>query len=309
VRQIKRVLVVGAGTMGAQIAFACARADFAVACQDVSPEALKIAEVALHERSRRDVAKGRLKRQSDRTAFRALTFGTDLEELSGGADVVIEAVAEKLEVKRKLFARLDELVPPGALLTSNSSSFLPSQMASAVARPEQFCNVHFFNPVSVMRCVEIIRGPETADETIRQAVEFATRLGKTPVVLEREIPGFVANRILNAVRDQAVFLYESGIADFESIDLACRMALGYPMGPFELMDFTGIDIGYYVKLARYKDTGDPADAPSLSVSALVERGDLGKKTGCGWYRYDGEGRRVGRSEFLERPGLTGDPPA
>ena len=156
------------------------------------------------------------------------------------------------------------------------------------------CNLHFFNPALVMTCVEVVRGPHTSDETVQTSVEFARRLGKTPVLLQREIPGFIANRILNAVRDEAIFLLENGIASVPDIDTACRTALGYPMGPFELMDLTGIDIGYLTKQDRFAETGDPRDRPSRSVSALVERGELGRKTGRGWYDYDDDGAKTPR---------------
>jgi 3-hydroxybutyryl-CoA dehydrogenase len=145
-----------------------------------------------------------------------------------------------------------------------------------------------------MRCVEIVRGPQTSDATVQTTVALAERLGKTPVVLDREIPGFIANRILNAVRDEAIALLESDIATVEAIDTVCRTALGYPMVPFELMDLTGIDIGYLTKTARFDESGDPRDAPSRSVALLVERGELGRKTGCGWYDYAPDGTASAR---------------
>jgi 3-hydroxybutyryl-CoA dehydrogenase len=145
--------------------------------------------------------------------------------------------------------------------------------------------MHFFNPALVMRCVEVVRGPDTSDATIDTVVALTEQLGKQPVVLRKEIPGFVANRILGAARDEAIFLLEQGVASVEDIDAACRTALGYPMGPFELMDLTGIDIGYHAKLARHAVTGDPRDLPSRTVTELVERGELGRKTGKGFYTY------------------------
>jgi len=161
-----------------------------------------------------------------------------------------------------------------------------SRIADATGRPDRVCNLHFFNPALIMKCVEVVRGPQTSDATVEISVELARRLGKTPVVLDREIPGFIANRILGAVRDEAIFLLENGISSVEEIDTACRTALGYPMGPFELMDLTGIDIGYHAKLARHAVTGDPRDLPSRTVTDLVERGELGRKTGKGFYTYE-----------------------
>jgi 3-hydroxybutyryl-CoA dehydrogenase len=193
-----------------------------------------------------------------------------------------------------LFADLDRMAPQHAILATNSSSIVSSRIADATGRPDRVCNVHFFNPALVMTCVEVVRGPETSDDTVETSMAFARRLGKTPVVLDREIPGFIANRILGAVRDEAIFLLENGIASVEDIDTACRTALGYPMGPFELMDLTGIDIGYLTKKDRFAESGDPKDQPSRSVSALVERGELGRKSGRGWYDYDRAGTRTPR---------------
>jgi 3-hydroxybutyryl-CoA dehydrogenase len=199
---------------------------------------------------------------------------------------VIEAAGEKLDVKRELFARLDKLLPAHAILATNSSAIMSSQLADATGRPDRVANMHFFNPALVMRCVEVVRSPATSDATVDAVVDLARRLGKEPVVLRKEIPGFVANRILDAVRTEAIFLLENGIADVADIDTACRTALGYPMGPFELMDLTGIDIGYHAKLARHALSGDPRDLPSATVTALVERGELGRKTGKGFYTYE-----------------------
>lgn len=290
-QEVARVLVVGSGAMGAQIAMVCALAGLEVTVQDIDEKALATARAELERRTARTVGKGTLSAEDRDAAFARLTFGTDLAAGADGADVVIEAVVERLDVKRDLFARLDALAPAHAVLASNSSSFVPSRIADATARPDRVAVMHFFNPALVMRCVEVVRGPATSDATVATLVDLATRLGKQPVVLDKEIPGFVANRILNAVRDEAIRLFEGGYAGVEAIDTVCRTALGYPMGPFELMDLTGIDIGYLTKTARFAETGDPADAPSASVAALVERGELGRKTGTGWYHYDEQGNR------------------
>jgi 3-hydroxybutyryl-CoA dehydrogenase len=209
---------------------------------------------------------------------------------------VIEAALEDLEVKREVFARLDKITPAHAILTTNSSAIVSSRLADATGRPDRVANMHFFNPALVMACVEVVRGPATSDATVDAVVALATHLGKEPVVLRKEIPGFVANRILGAVRDEAILLLENGIASVEDIDTACRTALGHPMGPFELMDLTGIDIGYRAKLARHATSNDPRDLPSRTVTELVERGELGRKTGEGFYTYDDQGRRRSRPD-------------
>jgi 3-hydroxybutyryl-CoA dehydrogenase len=287
-----RILVVGAGTMGAQIAMVCALAGHDTTATDVSDDALRRAESTLRARLDRDVAKGRRTRDDVDAAFDRLTFTTDLDAAAATADLVIEAAVEKLDVKREVFARLDAVAPPHAILATNSSAIMSSQLADATGRPDRVANLHFFNPALVMRCVEVVGSDATSVETVDALVDLTRRLGKDPVVLRREIPGFVANRILGAARDEAIFLLEQGVASVEDIDTACRTALGHPMGPFELMDLTGIDVGHHAKLARHAVTGDPRDLPSRTVTELVERGELGRKTGKGFYTYDSDGNRT-----------------
>jgi 3-hydroxybutyryl-CoA dehydrogenase len=287
----ERILVVGAGTMGAQIAMVCALAGHDTAVTDVADAALERARSQLRARLDRDVTKGRRTRDDVDAAFGRLTFTTDLDAAAADADLVIEAALEDLDVKRELFARLDKITPAHAILTTNSSAIMSSQLADATGRPDRVANMHFFNPALVMRCVEVVRGPATSDATVDAVVTLAEHLGKQPVLLRKEIPGFVANRILGAARDEAISLLEQGVASVEDIDAACRTALGYPMGPFELMDLTGIDIGYRAKLARHAVTGDDGDLPSRTVTELVERGDLGRKTGKGFYTYDEDGHQ------------------
>jgi 3-hydroxybutyryl-CoA dehydrogenase len=288
-----RVVVVGAGAMGAQIAMVSALAGHVVVLNDLDVEVLERAVGSLRERLAGQVAKGRRTAEDVEAAFARLRTEADLSVAAANAALVVEAIVEKLDVKRDLFARLGEVTPETTVLASNSSSIVPSQLADAAGRPERFCNIHFFNPALVMKGVEVVRGPETSDGTVDTATAYVESLGKQVILLEKEIFGFVANRILNAVRDEAISLLEGGYASVEGIDTACRTALGYPMGPFELMDLTGIDIGYLTKQARYAETGDPTDAPSASVRAKVEAGHLGRKSGRGFYTYDQHGNRAG----------------
>jgi 3-hydroxybutyryl-CoA dehydrogenase len=290
--RIDQILVVGAGAMGSQIGMLFALAGYHVTVQDIDPNMFPKARTQLEERMARDVEKGRMKPDVVNAALGRLAFATDLERSAARADFVIEAAVEKLHVKRDIFAALDAAAPEHAILTTNSSTIVSSKVADATKRPHQVCNMHFFNPALVMKCVEVVRNPKTSDATVATTVQLTRRIGKIPVLLNKEIPGFIANRILNAVRDEAISLYEKGVASIEDIDTACRTALGYPMGPFELMDLTGIDIGYYAKIARYEESGDPADKPSQSVVAKVEKGELGRKSGKGWYEYDEQGRKV-----------------
>jgi 3-hydroxybutyryl-CoA dehydrogenase len=296
---IERILVVGSGAMGSQIALVCALAGYPTALADIDSRQLTKADAELRTLLAGRVGKQRITQAEADAALAKLNYCADLETAAADADLVIEAVIEKLDIKRDLLARLDTLTPRHTILASNSSGFVPSQLADATTRPDRVCNVHFFNPATVMRCVELVRGPLTSDATLAECIELVERLGKTPVVLDKEIPGFIANRILNAARDEAIRLLEDGIASVDSIDAACRTALGYPMGPFELMDLTGIDIGYYTKMARFEDSGNPADKPSRTVTALVERGELGRKTGRGWYVYASDGTKTARPTTQE----------
>jgi 3-hydroxybutyryl-CoA dehydrogenase len=280
--------------MGSQIAMVCALAGYRSAAYDIESAALERAEAELRKRLDRNVEKGRMTRAEVDEAFGRLRFTSGLDEAAAGADLVIEAAAEKVDVKREVFAHLDPIAPPHAIFATNSSAIASSQLADATARQDRVCNLHFFNPALVMRCVEVVGSEQTSAATMHTAVQLVGRLGKEPVVLHKEIPGFVANRILGAARDEAIFLLEEGVASVEAIDTACRTALGYPMGPFELMDLTGIDIGYHAKLARHSVSGEAKDLPSRTVTGLVEAGELGRKSGTGFYRYDENGAKHSR---------------
>lgn len=292
IQKINRILVVGAGAMGSQIGMVCALADYDVSVQDVDEGVLEGAQEQLKNRMARNVEKGRIDQDEVDAALGRITFTTDLGGAAADADYVIEAAVEKLDVKREIFANLDEGAPEHTILATNSSTIVSSRVADATRRPDQVCNMHFFNPALVMECVEVVRNPETSDATVETAVELTRRIGKSPVVLEKEISGFVANRLLGAIMDEAVDLYENGVSSFEDIDTACKSALGHPMGPFELMDFTGIDVNYNVRMDRYEETGDENMKPKKSVAEKYEKGELGRKTGKGWYEYDEQGQRV-----------------
>lgn len=286
---IQRLCVIGSGTMGAQIGMASALAGFFTTIIDVAPEPLEAAEQTLRERTDRDVAKGRRTQGEVDTAWESLDFTVDRDAALARADFVIEAAVEDLDVKRQLFADLDRLTPDHAILTTNSSNIVSSRIADATSRPGQVCNMHFFNPALVMKCVEVVPHASTSQDTIAITTAVAEQLGKSVVRLHREIPGFVANRLLNALRREALELYDAGVASFEDIDTAAKTALGHPMGPFEIMDLVGNDVVYLIRLAEFEQTQDSASLPHQLVRELYESGRYGRKTGRGWYTYDADG--------------------
>lgn len=283
--EIRTVVVLGAGTMGSQIAAVCALAGYGTSLVDISQDQLDRARTQLEQRLSRDVEKDRRTREDVDAAWDRLTLTTDRDAAAATADLVIEAAVEDLSVKRTIFSELDAVCPGHTLLVTNSSNIVSSRVADATSRPDRVCNLHFFNPALVMACVEVVPHPGTAPDTVDRMVSFVESLGKTPVRLKQEIPGFVANRLLGALRREALELYEAGIADFQDIDVAARTALGHPMGPFELMDLVGIDVVHLIRLAEYEQTGDPASLPAASIKEKYEAGDFGRKTGRGWYEY------------------------
>ena len=283
--QINKIAVIGAGQMGQQIAMLCALGGYATALNDVSEEALGKAEAALRGVMAQWMAKGKITEQGRDEAFSRLAFTDSLERAVSDADYVIEAVVEKLDVKRDLFKRLDQLAPKHAILASNSSTIVNSLIAEVTERPDKVCNMHFFFPPLVMDCVEVVMSEKTSEETVQASLQLCEGINRTGLLLRKEISGFVANRILGALQKEAMFLYEEGIADFKEIDIIVKKALRHPIGPFELMDLSGIDVVNYVMQQQYAETGDPADKPSAIIEEKLKAGELGRKTGKGFYNY------------------------
>jgi 3-hydroxybutyryl-CoA dehydrogenase len=282
---IERILVVGAGQMGHQIGMLAALGGYKTTIQDVNESALLNAKTTLEGIMTKWVAKGKISNDQKQAAFHRLQFTTNLEEAASMSDFVIEAVVEKLEVKKEVFKKLDTLAPAHAILASNSSTIVSSLVAESTRRPDKVCNMHFFFPPLVMDCVEVVMSETTSEETSEAAMEVCKQMNRTGILLKKEISGFVANRILGALQREAVALYEAGIADYKDIDVICRKALNHPIGPFELMDLSGIDVGYFVMQQRFAETGDPVYKPPVCIEEKVKQGHLGRKTGKGFYDY------------------------
>jgi 3-hydroxybutyryl-CoA dehydrogenase len=271
--------------MGAQIAQQAALGGVDVMLQDQSAEQLAKARESNRGHLMRRVERGKLAAGDAEKALAGVRESVDLSEAVHGADFVIEAVFEDLALKRSVFAELDRLAPRDAVLASNSSTMGISKIADATSRPERCVNMHFFYPVLVMDLVEVVRGPITSDETVDRAMSLARQMGRTPVLINKEIDGFIVNRILHAATQEAYRLLDAGIASFEDIDVAVEKGLNWPMGPFRLGDFSGLDVTYNARLHMYRTTGEERFRPSPQLEAKVKAGKLGRKTKEGWYRY------------------------
>ncbi len=282
---IQTLCVTGAGQMGSQIAMLGALAGIETRLHDISEEQLAAAEATNRKHIQRRVDKGKLTAEEMNAAFERLTVTADLAAAAAGSDLVIEAVIERLDVKRAVFEELDRLTPAHAVLATNSSYLMSSEIADATGRPDRVCNMHFFFPPLVMRLVEVVKGEATSEETLGAAMALARRMGRQPVLLHKELPGFLVNRILRAIVNEAYDLLESDVASFEDIDTACRLGLNHPLGPFQLSDFSGLDIGYNARQEVFERTGRAEDAPPKALAIRVERGDLGRKSGRGFYDY------------------------
>jgi 3-hydroxybutyryl-CoA dehydrogenase len=280
-----KLAVVGAGSMGAQIAQQAALCGVEVALHDQSAEQLQKARESNRGHVMRRVEKGKLGQAEAEKALAGVRATADLADALEGADFVIEAVFEDLELKRSVFSELDRAAPRDVVLASNSSTMGISKIADATTRPERCVNMHFFYPVLVMDLVEVVRGPQTSDETVERAMSVAREIGRTPVLINKEIDGFIVNRILHAATQEAYRLLDAEVAGFEDIDTAVEKGLNWPMGPFRLGDFSGLDVTYNARLHMYRTTGEERFRPSPQLEAKVKAGKLGRKTGEGWYRY------------------------
>jgi 3-hydroxybutyryl-CoA dehydrogenase len=281
--EIKKVAIIGAGTMGHGIAQVAATAHYDVCLNDIKDEFLARAKSGIDGSLDRMLKKEKITAQEKEAILSRITFTTDIPKAVKDADLIIEAIPEILELKKEMFKKLDTLSKPEAILGTNTSQNSITEIASVVANPSRVVGTHFFNPPVMMRLVEVVKGLETADSVVEQIRAFATKLGKEIVVC-KDSQGFISTRVLVALRLECYRILEEGIATKEDIDKTLKLALGHPMGQFELADFSGLDIEVPICEGLAKVYGERFRPPQ-SLVHLVKAGRLGKKSGRGWYNY------------------------
>jgi len=282
--KIKKVGVLGCGLMGAGIAEICARKGYETVVRELSEDLLDKGLARIRKSMDRAAEKGKLAVEDREAALGRLSGAVDLDALAD-CDLVVEAIIENVEEKKKTFASLDRVVKEEALFASNTSSLTVTQLAVASSRPDRFLGLHFFNPVPVMKLVEIVSTLLTSDETTVTATEFVETLGKHPVQCG-DRSGFIVNRLLVPYMLDAIRVYEEGLGTLEDIDAAMKMGCGYPMGPFTLLDFVGLDTTYFIANIMFEEYREKRFAPPPMLKEMVTAGRLGRKSGHGFYRYD-----------------------
>ncbi|HEX9437447.1 MAG TPA: 3-hydroxybutyryl-CoA dehydrogenase [Candidatus Limnocylindria bacterium] len=286
---IERVGVAGFGAMGSGIAQVCAQAGFQVTVREIDQAAIDRGWKGVDTSLARVVKAGRMSEDDAKAARGRMRASTALADLKD-SDLVIEAVLEIADVKRQVFEELDRICPPPTIFASNTSSLPIIDMAIRTKRPDRFAGLHFFNPAPVMQLVEVVRALTTSDETIETLRAFVQKLGKTPVV-SKDVAGFIVNRLLVPYMLDAIRVLEQGIATADDIDTAVKLGLRHPMGPFELLDYTGLDISLHVGDVFFEEFKEPRMAPPALLRRMVAAGHLGRKTGKGFYEYDEKGNR------------------
>ena len=281
---IESIGIVGAGTMGSGIAHVCARTGFNVVLVDIEPRILERSLASIFKNMGREMEHSKLTPEAREAALSRIQPTVRVEPLAA-CQLVIEAAIERLEVKQKIFEQLDRLCPPETVLATNTSSISITLLAAKTQRADRFIGMHFFNPVPVMKLIEIIRGLNTNDATFELAKELATRLGKTPVEVN-DAPGFVSNRILMLMINEAIYSKMEGVASAEAIDQVFKLGMNHPMGPLTLADFIGLDVCLDILHVLHDGLGDDKYRPCPLLTRMVDAGWLGRKSGRGFYKYE-----------------------
>ena len=279
-----RLAFIGAGLMASGIAQVASQAGWQVTLRDVDDAAVRRGIGAVRDSLGRFAAKGGITESDVAAALDRITGTTDLDA-AAEADIVVEAVFERIEIKHEVFRVLDKLCKPGAVLGTNTSAIPVTQIAAVTQRPESVVGIHFFSPVPMMRLVELVRGLKTSDRALDGARQFAEGVGKTCVTVNRDVAGFVTTRLLTALVVEAVKLVEAGVISAEELDTACKLGFGHAMGPLATADLTGVDILLHAAQNIHRDTGDPKFFPPELMQRMVTAGDLGRKSGRGFYEH------------------------
>jgi 3-hydroxybutyryl-CoA dehydrogenase len=279
-----KLAVIGAGLMGSGIAQVSAQAGWDVVLRDVTDAALTRGTDGIKASYDKFVSKGKLSAEEAEAALARITTTTDMDAVAD-VDIVVEAVFEKLEVKHEIFRTLDKLVREDAVLASNTSAIPITKIAAVTDRPERVVGAHFFSPVPMMQLCELVRGYKTSDETLATTRAFAESVGKTCIVVNRDVAGFVTTRLISALVVEAAKLYESGVASAEDIDIACKLGFGHAMGPLATADLTGVDILLHATSNIYTECQDEKFAPPELMRRMVDAGDIGRKSGQGFYQH------------------------
>lgn len=293
---IKKVGVIGAGAMGLGIAQVCAQAGLSVVLNDLNLELVEKALKRIDKILGKAVEKGKLSSEAKTAIIAKINKSSELKDVAD-CDVVIEAIVENMEIKKSLFKQLDEICKPDAILASNTSSLSVSELANVTKRPDKFIGMHFFNPVQMMKLIEVVRPLQVSSDTENAIMELSRKLGKEPVPV-KDSPGFVVNRILAMGSGEVPFMLQEGVATPEAIDKCMKLGANWRMGPCELGDFVGIDISMATRLTLYKEFGEDKYRPCLLTTQMIRAGFLGRKTGKGYYIYDEEDNNIGNNPAL-----------